>query len=95
MLSGSRTRARSFMRPPHAGHRSTVNPNVRRKSSAHLMYRHRLPVGGGFAALVNAAGAGAALADGSAARGKTNCVALTTASTLTDGIHFNELGPVR
>ena len=35
MLSGSRTSARSFIRPPHAGHWSTVNPNVRRKSSAH------------------------------------------------------------
>jgi len=79
MLSGSRTRARSFMRPPHAGHWSTVNPNVRRKSSDHPMYRHRLPEGGGLAALVNAGGAGAlcgggggagaALADGSAGAG--------------------------
>jgi len=78
MLSGSRTRARSFMRPPHAGHWSTVNPNVRRKSSDHPMYRHRLPEGGGLAALVNAGGAGrsvrrrwrwGALGDGSAGAG--------------------------
>ena len=28
MLSGLCTNARSFMRPRHAGHRSTVNPKV-------------------------------------------------------------------
>ena len=43
MLSGLWTKARSFMRPPQAGHRSTVSPKVRRMSSAHLMYPHRVP----------------------------------------------------
>ncbi len=66
------------MRPRHAGHWSTVNPNVRRISSAHLTYRHLLPEGGGLAALLNAGGVGAfsggggteaALADGSAGAG--------------------------
>jgi len=57
MLSGSRTRARSSMRPPHAGHSCTFTPKVRRSNSAHLMYRHLRPVLCGFGGLLDAAAA--------------------------------------
>jgi len=58
MLVGSWTNARSFMRPPQARHLSTVSPKVRRMSSAHLMYRHRVPpeAGAGTGALGEAVG---------------------------------------
>jgi hypothetical protein len=67
MLSGSRTRARSSICPPHAGHSSTVKPKVSRRSWAHRMYRHLLPVFCGLGGLLNAAGAGAVVAAGAGA----------------------------
>jgi hypothetical protein len=39
------------MRPPHRQHSSTFTPKVRRSNSAHLMYRHLLPVFSGFGGL--------------------------------------------
>ena len=57
MLSRSRTRARSFMRPPQWGHLSTGRPRVRRINSAQRQYRQRGPVRGGV-------GGGLVCADG-------------------------------
>jgi hypothetical protein len=67
MLSRSRTRARSFMRPPQWGQVSTGRPRVRRISSAHGQYRQRGPVRAGLAGgLVCACGAGGvSVVDGS------------------------------
>jgi len=54
-FGGRGTRARAFMRPPHAGHGSDgPNPNVRAQKSDHPMYDTGLPEGGAWRPWCNA-----------------------------------------